>query len=83
MIVKKINMLVEEGQSSRGLMSQKYGHCPLKKRPVLVREERPATPPITPPHPAHLASATLLHYNHYSCKLTKKSQARNKIYPKL
>lgn len=58
-------MLVEESQSSRVMMSKKYAHCPLKKRPV-VREERPATPPTTPPHPAHLA--TTLYYDYNNCK---------------
>lgn len=50
-------MLLEDTQNSGGLMRKKYGHCPLKKRPVLVREERPESP-LTPtsPHPAHLAT---------------------------
>lgn len=58
-------MLVEDSQTSRAMMTKKYAHCPLKKRPVLVREERPATPPTSPPHPAHLA--TRLYYD-YHCK---------------
>lgn len=58
-------MLVEDSQMSRALMTKKYAHCPLKKRPVLVREERPATPPTTPPHPAHLATRL---YHDYHCK---------------
>lgn len=60
-----IKMLVEDSQNSRAMMSKKYANCPLKKRPVLVREERPATPPTTPPHPAH--RATTLYYD-YHCK---------------
>lgn len=56
-------MLVEDSQTTRALMTKKYAHCPLKKRPVLVREERPATPPTTPPHPAHIA--TRLYYDYH------------------
>lgn len=62
---EKVKMLVEDSQNSRAMMTKKYAHCPLKKRPVMVREERPATPPTTPPHPAHLA--TTLYYD-YHCK---------------
>lgn len=57
-------MLVEDSKT-HAMMTKKYAHCPLKKRPVLVREERPATPPTTPPHPAHLATTL---YNDYNCK---------------
>ncbi|GBP73449.1 Protein escargot [Eumeta japonica] len=59
------DMLVEESQTSRALLAKKYGHCPLKKRPVLVREERAASPPAppSPPHPAHLA--TTLYYDYH------------------
>lgn len=70
-IVKKVptKMLVEDSLAGRGLMSQKYGHCPLKKRPVLVRPE-PGTPPASPPppHPAHTHPALRYNYNSFTCK---------------
>ncbi|CAH4002815.1 protein snail homolog Sna [Pieris brassicae] len=56
-------MLVED-QSARAMLTKKYAHCPLKKRPVMVREERPATPPTTPPHPAHMPTRLYYDYNH-------------------